>query len=101
VQVQNAGNYRTCCSGREGDEPSAFPAVAYEEQGTVLLELELLSGAVVTQTLRTWNPIPFVNKDKLQSPRNEAVVLEWPNLQGLSISRVRAAWQVQKGFNQG
>jgi hypothetical protein len=101
VQVQNAGNYRTCCSGREGDESSAIPAVAYEEQGTVLLELELVSGGIFTQTLRTWNPIPFADKDKLQPPRNEAVVLNWPNLQGLNIRRVRAAWLVQKGFNQG
>jgi len=100
VQVEMADTSRSCCGRSEVTGKGVF-FVPYAEQGIVQLELELVSGAVLVQELRTWGPIPYADKGKLQAPRNEAVVLRWNNSQGLDVKRVRAGWQVKMGFNQG
>ena len=101
VQVEEADNTRSCCGPPAGSSIAAAPPIPYEERGIVLLELTLDSGAVLLKPLRTWTPTPFVDKDKLEAPRNEAVALVWANAEGNDVRRVRAVWQVEKGFNQG
>ena len=100
VQVEDADNTRSCCGPAESAESPTAP-VPYAEQGVVLLEMELVSGTVLNESLRTWAPIPYADKGTLQAPRNEAVTLSWSNTQCVDIRRVRAVWQVEKGFNQG
>eukprot|EP00730_Choanoeca_flexa_P008871 TRINITY_DN12552_c0_g2_i1.p1 TRINITY_DN12552_c0_g2~~TRINITY_DN12552_c0_g2_i1.p1 ORF type:complete len:581 (+),score=68.36 TRINITY_DN12552_c0_g2_i1:725-2467(+) len=102
VAVEDSDGTRSCCGPSEAMD-SALKPVAYEERGKVMMEVETASGttAVLNAPLRTWRPIPYADRDKLQPPRNEDVTLVWSNPQRLSLKRVRVLWVVEKGYNQG